>query len=158
MADHIVPAGKANRGKSSHPTQGGGQGQEYVFSYGTTRVRVIVPAGVPVRPIAKTWHPHFDTPAAGSAPRRKCMNLAFVEENDPTDTKFVTTFSSPVDVWVLITPDDTSQGKDKSKLELHYCEQGRQWQSLPGVTLSPAGDELGVSRSNWGADPGIGVH
>ncbi len=158
MANDIVPAGNANRGNSNQPTKGGGQGQEYIFSYGTTRVRVVVPSGVQVRPIAKPWNPHFDSPAAGNAPRRKCLNLAFVEQNDTTNTKFVTTFSSPVDIWVLITPDDTSQGKNKSQLELRYCEQGGQWQALPDVALSPAGDELGVSRSNWGADPGIGVH
>ena len=161
MPDEIIPGGSpAQIGNAAARTKKGHQGQEYRFSYGNTKVRVIVPppansSAKAARPIAVAWKSDFDT-TAGNRPKRKVMNLALVEKDDSTNVKYVTTFDPPIELRVTITDDDTQQ-KDKASLSLVYCLKGGQWTPFSGVSLSDAQDELVVSISAWYGDPGIGV-
>ena len=163
MPDQIVPGGHpVVPGRADLPTKGGHRGQEHQFSYGNTKVRVIVPPPAdsgtrPARPIAAAWKADFDT-TAGNRPRRKVMNLAFVERDDRTNVKYVTSFNPPIELRVTITDDTQRQPKkDKASLRLVYCLKGGQWTPFDGVSLSDQGDELVVAISTWYDDPGVGV-
>jgi len=163
MPDEIVPGGHPEvLGRADLMTKRGHRGQEHQFSYGHTKVRVIVPppadsSAKAARPIAVAWKNDFDT-TAGHAPRRKVMNLAFVEKDDNTNNKYVTAFNPPIELRVTIT-DDTQRGpkKDKANLSLVYCLKGGQWTLFDGVSLSDQGDELVVAISTWYDDPAIGT-
>ena len=163
MPDEIIPGGSpAQVGNAAARTKRGHVGQEYKLSYGNTKVRVIVPppadpSAKVARPVAVAWKNDFDT-TAGSRPRRKVMNLAFVEKDDSTNTKYVTTFDPPIELRVTLT-DDTQREpkKDKTNLSLVYCLKGGEWTLFDGVSLSDQGDELVVAISIWYNDPGIGV-
>jgi hypothetical protein len=161
MPDEIVPGGHpVVLGRADLTTKRGHRGQEHQFSYGNTKVRVIVPppadsSAKVARPIAVAWKNDFDT-TAGASPRRKVMNLALVEHDDSTNKKYVTTFDPPIELRFTITDDDTQQ-KDKASLSLVYCRKGGQWTHFDGVSLSEQGDELVVAISTWYEDPGIGT-
>ena len=163
MPDEIVPERHpAVLGRADLTTKRGHRGQEHQFSHRNTKVRVIVPPptdpnAMVARPVAVAWKNDFDT-TAGHHPRRKIMNLALVEKDDNTNTKYVTTFDPPIELRVTITDDAQREPKkDKASLSLVYCLKGGQWTHFDGVSLSDQGDELVVAISTWYDDPGIGV-
>ena len=161
MPDEIIRGGElAVLGSANVRTKKGYQGQEHEFSKGKTRVRVIVPPATgakAAKPIAKSWDQYLDTASGGGGSKRKIMNLAFVEADDNSNTKFITSFDPPVELRVAITRDDTQRQPDKTKLTVGYCRKRGAWTPFSDVSLSDAQDELVVSISTWYDDPAIGV-